>query len=97
MLYDHRLNKAENINLAGLEEFSKIVSDLSSVLHSKFKKMFMEKTEDDLSNVSRQVLGAGRTRTNITVHWILVNVSTNSTTRAVERKTGFEPGTTLAR
>ena len=38
MLYDHRLNKAENINLADSEEFSKIVSDLSSVLHSKFKE-----------------------------------------------------------
>ena len=38
MLYDHRLNKTENINLAGFEEFSKIVSDLSSVLHSKFKE-----------------------------------------------------------
>ena len=32
------LNKVENINLADSDEFSKIVSDLSSILHSKFKE-----------------------------------------------------------
>jgi hypothetical protein len=37
MLYDHRINKKENINIVDKKEFEKIVSKLSSTLHSVYK------------------------------------------------------------
>ena len=37
MLYDHRINKKENINIVDKKEFKKTVLELSSTLHSVYK------------------------------------------------------------
>jgi hypothetical protein len=38
MLYDHRKNKSENINVVHQKEFESIVSELSLTLHLQYAK-----------------------------------------------------------
>ena len=38
MLYDHRISKVENINIANKMEFENTVSELNYILHSKYQK-----------------------------------------------------------
>lgn len=38
MLYDHRLNKDENINVVNQKEFSEVVSELKTTLHTVYQK-----------------------------------------------------------
>jgi len=38
MLYDHRFNKDENINVVNQKEFSEVVSKLKTTLHTVYQK-----------------------------------------------------------
>jgi hypothetical protein len=38
MLYDHRKNKDENINVINQKEFANVVSELKTILHTVYQK-----------------------------------------------------------
>jgi hypothetical protein len=38
MLYDHRENKDENVNVVNKKEFAEVVIELKTTLHTAYKK-----------------------------------------------------------
>ncbi|WP_222927920.1 sulfatase [Polaribacter aestuariivivens] len=38
MLYDHKIDKAENINVVNFPEYKEVVADLKQILHTSYKK-----------------------------------------------------------